>query len=132
MSRYINYSNLGFLLLRIFLGVNVLMHGIAKIQGGIGAVKGMLAAKGIPEIIGYGVYIGEVVAPIMIILGVFTRLGSLILLGTCAMILYAGHSDKLFMITPYGGLAPEVVYLYIGGALCLLFCGGGKFALKAD
>lgn len=132
MSKYIHFPNLGLLFLRIFLGINVLMHGIAKITGGISGVKAMLTAKGIPEFIGYGVYIGEVVAPVMIILGIFTRLGSLVLLGTCAMILYVGHADKLFSITAYGGLAPEIVYLYIGSALCLLLSGGGKFVIKAD
>lgn len=132
MSKYIHYPNLGLLFLRIFLGVNVLMHGISKITGGISGVKGILAAKGIPEFIGYGVYVGEVAAPVMIILGIFTRLGSLILLGACAVILYVAHADKLFSITSYGGLAPEIVYLYIGSAICLLLNGGGKFVVRAD
>ena len=132
MSRYLNYPNLGLLLLRIFLGVNILFHGIAKIKGGVSGVSGMLAAKEIPTFIAYGVYLGEVIAPIMIILGLYTRLASLVLLGTCAMILYVGHANSLFALTAQGGLKAEIVYLYLGGAFCLLFCGGGKFSVKND
>ncbi|NLK66058.1 MAG: DoxX family protein [Campylobacteraceae bacterium] len=132
MSRYLNFPSFGLLLLRVFLGINVLFHGVAKIKSGVGGVAGMLVAKGIPAFIAYGVYIGEIIAPIMIIVGFYTRLASLILIGTCAVILYVGHADTLFAITPYGGLSPEIVYLYLGGALCLFFCGGGKFSAKND
>lgn len=132
MSRYFNYPNFGLLLLRLLLGICVLFHGFAKIKSGVGGVAKMLVAKDIPEFIAYGVYIGEVVAPIMIILGLYTRFASLILIGTCSVILYVGYADSLLITNSFGGLEPEIVYLYLGGAFCLFFCGGGKFCFKND
>ncbi|NLY04200.1 MAG: DoxX family protein [Campylobacter sp.] len=132
MSKYINYQNFGLLLLRISLGICVLFHGISKIQSGVGGIKGMLVAKGIPEFIAYGVYLGEILAPIMIIIGFYTRLASIVLIGTCITILYVAYANSLFSFTAHGGLVAEIVYLYLGGALCLLFCGGGKFSIKND
>ncbi|CZE47428.1 DoxX family protein [Campylobacter geochelonis] len=133
MLNKLHAPNLGLLLLRIALGACVIFHGIAKIKGGIGGVKGMLSGAGLPEFIGYGVYLGEFIAPIMIILGIFTRFASLILIGTCFTILYLAFSDNIFeLLAKTGGLKAEIVYLYLGGAFCLLFSGGGKFVIKAD
>ena len=66
--------DLGILFARLGLGVCLFMHGFAKILHGIGGVKSILTKAGLPEIVAYGSYIGEVVAPIMIILGIFSRI----------------------------------------------------------
>lgn len=129
MSRYLNYPNFGLLLLRLFLGICVLYHGLFKLKFGIEPVSSLLLNAGIPS---YLVYVGEILAPIMIIFGIYTRFASLILLGTCTVILYVAYTDKLFATTNFGGLVPEIVYLYLGASLCLLFCGGGKFSIKND
>ena len=50
------------------------MHGFAKILHGIGGVKSILTKAGLPEIMAYGSYVGKVIAPIMIILGIFSRI----------------------------------------------------------
>jgi SRC kinase associated phosphoprotein 2 len=68
--------DLGILFARLGLGVCLFMHGFAKILHGIGGVKSILTKAGLPEIVAYGSYIGEVVAPIMIILGIFSRIGA--------------------------------------------------------
>ena len=65
---------MGILFARLGLGVCLFMHGFAKILHGIGGVKSILTKAGLPEIVAYGSYIGEVVAPIMIILGIFSRI----------------------------------------------------------
>ena len=66
-----SYTNFGLLILRLALGVCLFMHGVAKIMNGVSGVKSMLVAKNIPEFVAYGVYLGEIVAPVMIILGLF-------------------------------------------------------------
>ena len=68
--------DLGILFVRLGLGVCLFMHGFAKILHGVGGVKGILAKAGLPEIMAYSSYIGEVVARIMIILGIFSRIGA--------------------------------------------------------
>ncbi len=70
-------EDLGKLILRISIGGLLLFHGIFKITHGIGFLHGLLEAKGWPTFLAYGAYVGEVVAPILVILGVLTRLGGI-------------------------------------------------------
>ena len=60
----------GKLVLRTALGVLILLHGIAKLRFGLGDVATSLERAGLPIAVGYLVYIGEVVAPLLVILGV--------------------------------------------------------------
>lgn len=122
--------DLGLIFLRIGLGVMLLMHGIAKIINGISGVKTLLAKAGLFENLAYLVYVGEVLAPIMIILGLFTRFASFIVLVNCGFILYLFYGFNLFSLTSSGGFKAEIVYLYIFICLCLLLCGGGRYALN--
>ena len=126
-----SYTNFGLLVVRLVLGVCLFMHGVAKIMNGVGGVKGMLAAKGIPEFVAYGVYLGEIVAPVMIILGIFCRIGALLVLGLSGIILYVAYPD-LTAMNSHGGFTAEILYLYIGISLCLLATGGGRFAIIKD
>jgi putative oxidoreductase len=64
-----NYSDVAKLVLRFTVGFLLLFHGIAKINYGVSFVEELLASKGLPTIIAYGAYIGEIVAPIMLIIG---------------------------------------------------------------
>lgn len=126
-----SYS-IGLLFLRIFLGTCVLMHGIFKLNNGISGIKSLLIANNLPEVMAYGVYVGEVLAPLMIIFGVFTRLAAFILFGTYCVIFYVANFSAPFALTSHGGFVAEIVYLYFGGAICLIFCGGGRFSLTKE
>jgi len=109
------------------------MHGFAKILHGIGGVKSILTKAGLPEIVAYGSYIGEVVAPIMIILGIFSRIGALLTIGTSLMIMYAYHGlGNLPKLTNVGGFKAEILYLYIALSLCVIFSGSGRYAIRKD
>ena len=68
-----NNNDAGKLVLRVALAAMLLFHGVAKLSGDIGFVADMLAKVGLPAVFGYGVYIGEVVAPLLILVGLFTR-----------------------------------------------------------
>ncbi|QKF92680.1 MULTISPECIES: DoxX family protein [unclassified Campylobacter] len=125
--------DLGILVARLGLGICVLTHGFSKIMNGIGGVKAILSKAGLPEFMAYFAYVGEVLAPLMIILGIFSRIGSILLIGTCLTILYSFHGlANLFELTNVGGFKAEIVYLYMTLALSILFTGSGKYALKAD
>jgi len=69
----------GKLVLRLALGLLVLLHGIAKLRHGIGAITGMVGGAGLPAWVAYGVYIGEVAAPLMVIAGWYARIGGAII-----------------------------------------------------
>jgi len=125
--------DLGILFARLGLGVCLFMHGFAKISHGIGGVKSILTKAGLPEIVAYGSYIGEVVAPIMIILGIFSRIGALLITGTSLTIMCAYHGlGNLLELTNAGGFKAEILYLYIALLLCIIFNGSGKYAIRKD
>ncbi|KGN74703.1 DoxX family protein [Porphyromonas gulae] len=123
-------KELGILILRFSLGLMMLLHGIAKITGGIDTIQGMLTSKGLPPFIAYGVYIGEVIAPLLLVLGVRTRLAALAFVFNCVAIIWlGGHS--IVSLTQYGGWAAELPGLFLFGALALFFTGGGKYAVSS-
>lgn len=124
--------NLGLLFLRVIFGICLLLHGISKIFNGIDGVKFLVTKAGLPEILSYGVYVGEFVAPILLILGIFSRYAAFVILGTCSVIIYTAHPNIFELSEKTGGLSAEVVVLYVAICLCIMFCGSGKFALKKD
>jgi putative oxidoreductase len=69
----------GKLLLRLVLGIVLLFHGVFKLQHGVAWISGMLAAHGLPGVLAYGAYIGEIVAPLCVIPGYRTRLAALLM-----------------------------------------------------
>ena len=74
-------DDLGKLVLRVTLGALLLFHGVDKLTGGIDPIVGMVTARGWPALLAWGVYAGEVLGPLLVIVGLFTRLGALLILG---------------------------------------------------
>src|SRR5262249_50959501 len=66
----------GKLLLRLAVGGLMLFHGFHKVRQGVGWMSPLLEAKGLPALMAYGSYLGEVAAPLLILAGVLTRLSS--------------------------------------------------------
>ena len=123
------------LILRLTIGILVLFHGIAKIQnpGSIDFIQGLLQAKHLPGFIAYGIYVGEVVAPLMLIVGFRTRFAAGIIAFTLLMAVFLAHLDQLFALAKMGGgYALELQALYFFGALAIIGLGSGKYALGED
>ena len=59
------------LLLRLVIGVTVLLHGIHKLTTpeSVGFIGGAFESFGLPAFLAYLVYLGEVIAPVMLLLG---------------------------------------------------------------
>jgi putative oxidoreductase len=123
-------THFGLLLLRVSLGALFLLHGIHKVQTGVDGIKGMLTDKGLPALMVYGVYIGEVLAPILIILGIATRPAALTVVFTMMIAIYVAHSGDMFELGKHGGSKIELQLLYLFGALTLVFTGSGKIAVR--
>ena len=123
-------ESLAKLILRIAVGGLMLPHGIHKIRNGLGWIEGQLVGAGLPEGLAYGVYLGEVVAPILILLGFLTRPCALILAGTMVMAIYLAHRTEIFAVNANGGLETELPLMYLAGALALFFFGGGRFSVS--
>ena len=79
VNKTLTHEDFGKLLLRLAVGGLMLFHGMHKLIGGVDGISGMLVAKGLPGFIAYGVLIGEVVAPVLIVLGILTRPAALVL-----------------------------------------------------
>ena len=129
MDKPLYSDSLAKLFLRIAVGGLMLLHGIHKIRYGVGSIEGMLADSGLPTAMAYGVYLGEVVAPIMILLGFLTRLGGLVLAFTMLMSIYLGFGAGFWELDQFGGSVIEVNLLYFAGGMALFFSGGGRFGV---
>lgn len=122
-------NDLGLLILRLSVGLLMLPHGIAKLIGGVSAIEGMVVAKGLPSVLTYGVYIGEVIMPLLLIIGYRTRLTALAFALNCIAIIWFGGYD-IFSLNAYGGWSAELPGLFLFGALALFFTGGGKYSIS--
>lgn len=127
-------DSLGKLVLRIAVGVMILMHGIYKIQHpeSLNFISNMLADIDLPPAVAYGVYMGEVVGPLMIILGIFSRMGGLIVVVNMIFAIVLAHQPQLFDLTSNGGWAIELQGLFLLGGLAVALLGSGRFAVKPD
>jgi putative oxidoreductase len=135
MSYPLQSDAAGKLILRLTVGGLILFHGVAKIINPAGAmafVTGHLASMGMPAFVAYGVYIGEVVAPLMLILGVFSRIGGLLVVANMLFAITLVHTSQIFTLGKQGGWALELQGFYLFCGLAVFFLGSGKLALKPD
>ena len=123
-------ADLGKLIVRLTLGGLLLFHGIAKLLNGIGFIEGQLASHGLPTILAYGVYIGEVIAPLMVILGYQTRIGALIIVFNMIVAIALVHGHQLLTLSSNGGWALELQGFFLFTALALILLGPGRYKLK--
>ena len=117
------------LLLRLSVGI-MLFHGVHKILHGIDGIKHLIVSAGLPEFFAYGVYVGEVVAPLMVIVGYYARVGALIVVFTMLNAIYLAHASELFELGRHGAPAVELPLMYLLAALAVAFAGPGKFAIN--
>ena len=122
-------DDLGRLIVRLSTGGLVLLHGVHKLLTGIEPIKSMVTAHQMPELLSYGVYLGEIVGPILVILGVFSRIGGmLIAFNMVVAVLLAGMGEVL-MLNAHGGYALELETLYLFGGIAIAVLGSGRFGL---
>lgn len=122
-------DELGKLVLRMVLGVLILFHGTSKLIHGPGFVVQALAQAGLPSFLAYGVYVGEVVAPLLLILGLWARAGALIVAVNMVVALLLVHTSQFLSLADTGGWALELQGMYLGGAVAVLLLGAGRFSL---
>ena len=134
MTNLLQDDAFGKLVIRLSLGVLMLFHGAAKIlhPDSLGFIRSMLEGADLPGALAYGVYVGEVVAPLMIILGIYTRVGGLIVVVNMLFAIWLAHAADLFTLTEHGGWALELQGFYLFSGLALIFLGSGRYAVKPD
>jgi putative oxidoreductase len=120
----------GKLMLRIALGVLILLHGISKLRNGIGWLDGALANAGLPAFLKYGVYVGEILAPLAVIAGWYSRIGAWLIAVNMLFAFGLAHGSELFAVNEQGVLALELQYMYFFSAIALALMGPGRYAVN--
>jgi putative oxidoreductase len=118
------------LVLRIVTGMLLLLHGIAKLTGGIDGIQALFVSKGMPGFLAYTVHIGEIVAPLLLIVGFRTKLAALLIAFTMLVAIVVAHWSDIFSLSEHGGWAIELQAFYLMNAVVLIVTGGGKYALS--
>lgn len=122
-------EDLGKLILRFSVGGILLLHGISKAMNGIDFVEGLVNKAGLPDALSYGVYAGEIIAPLLVIVGVFTRPAGLIIAIDLMFAIVLARSNDVGMLNRGGGWAIEVEMMFLLGGLAIACLGAGRLAL---
>ncbi|MCV6606977.1 MAG: DoxX family protein [Campylobacterales bacterium] len=124
-------EDVGKLILRFSVGFMMLFHGISKLNG-VDWMKGMLSGAGLPEFLAYGVYLGEIVAPILILIGFKARHGAVLIIITMLFAIFLVHPTDIFALTEHGAWAIELHMFYIFSSLAIIFLGSGKYSIDKE
>lgn len=123
-------ADLGKLTLRLALGALILLHGIAKLKGGIDGITGMVTAHGLPGFLAYGVLVGEVVAPLMVLAGFHARIGGLIIAVNMLVAIGLAHMSQLGQLGEQGGWALELQGMFLFTAIAVALLGPGAYSIN--
>lgn len=123
-------ADLGKLVLRLTLGILILFHGINKLVHGIDGIQGMLASHGLPEFLAFGVFLGEVVGPLLVIAGYRVQVGAALIGINMLFAIGLAHSNEIFQLNAHGGWQLELQGFYLFTAVAVFLLGPGKYAFN--
>jgi len=109
-----NRTDAGLLVLRLGLGALMLFHGIYKLTHGIAWIAGPLGRVGLPPWVAYGVYVGEILAPVLVILGLWARPAAFVIAFDMFMAIFLARRGDVAKINPMsGGWAIELELMFL-------------------
>jgi putative oxidoreductase len=124
-------ADAGKLVLRLAVGGLMLFHGVSKLLSGVGWIEQMLAGLGLPGFLAYGVYVAEVVAPVLLLLGLLTRPAALMVMVDMVAAIALVFSDRLFTVKEAGGgWAIELEAFFFLAALAVALLGAGRYSVS--
>jgi len=122
----IKYQHPGVLLLRFTVAILMLFHGVAKLMNGVEGIGGMLQGVGLPPWFAYGALIGEVVAPLLVIAGLWVRWAALLIAINMIFAVFLAHMNDLFTLSESGGYQLELQAFFFFCSLSIAWLAGGK------
>ena len=125
-------EDLAKLILRVTVGTLILLHTWAVINGEQ-AIRDTLMRWGLPVGLAWTAVIFEGIAPIMVILGVYTRLGAWMMTFWMVMAFALAHIDTghLWQLADNGvGWRPEGPFFFLACSLCVALLGAGRYGLN--
>ncbi len=123
-------EDIGKLVLRLTVGILILLHGLAKLTNGVGGIANMLSGIGLPSTLAYGVYIGEVLAPLLVIIGFYARIGALVIVVNMLFAIGLVHMKDLVVLTKTGGWGIELQAFFLFTAVAVALIGPGRYAVN--
>lgn len=134
MLHALHNDALGKLILRLTVAGLMLPHGVTKLldPSRLTGIGNTLAAQGLPTVLAYGVLIGEVLAPLMVLIGWRSRVGALLMVANMLVAIFLAHLGELAAFKSSGGWALELQGFFLFGALALVFLGSGRMAWRPD
>lgn len=122
-------DDLGKLVLRSAVAILVLLHGISKLIGGIDGITGMVTNAGLPAVFAYGVYVGEVIAPVLVLIGLWTRAAAAAMIINMIVAIMLAHLPELAQMNKMGGWALELQGMFLFGAIAVALLGAGRHSV---
>jgi len=117
------------LILRLVLGLLVLLHGLNKLPPPPEFLVTAVSQRGLPGFVAYGVYLGEIVGPILIIVGIWTRFGALLIAVNMIVAILVAHAGDVVKLNEQGGYALELQAMYLFTAVALALTGAGRYSV---
>jgi putative oxidoreductase len=118
----------GVLLLRFTVAGLMLFHGVAKLLNGLGPIEGLLSQVGLPAWFSLGVVIGEVIAPLLVIAGVWVRWAALLMAINMLFAIGLAHLDDLLQVTESGAYRLEAQAFFLFCSLAIAWLADSKTA----
>lgn len=125
-----NLNDVGKLILRLTLGILILLHGIAKVRHGITPIEGMVTGMGMPAFFAYGVYAGEVLGPLLLIVGFYARIGAALIAVNMIVAFALVHTSQLASLNGQGGWELELQGMFFFTAVALVLLGPGRLGVN--
>lgn len=118
------------LLVRLSIGWVMLPYGIDYAKDGLDFIFGVLKDNGLPAFLAYGALIGELVAPILVLIGWQSRIGGALIAFTMFMSILLAHRDIAFQYNEFGGWSIALNAMLVNGGLAIFFGGAGKYSVS--
>ena len=113
--------------MRLALGGIIFFHGFHKISHGVANQAQLLSSNGIPGSFIYFVYLSEVVAPILIVLGILTRISNLTIIATMIVVFYVLPFPV--GLDQHGAMNIESQLFFLLLPITLFFTGPGRYRI---
>lgn len=114
---YFHHPRAAMVLLRVTLAVLMLFHGWSKIANGVGGIEAMLIKAGFPGFLAYAIFIGEVLAPLLLLVGLWVVPAALTVAISMVVALALAHSGHFLHLSKSGGWALELQAFFLITAL---------------
>lgn len=119
------HQSVGILIFRVTIAIMMISHGLPKLMGFVEKLDTFRDPLGIGRALSLsGAILGEVIGPVFIILGWYTRIATIPMIFTMAVAGFIVHAPDAYAIK-------EKALLFMLCGLIILITGPGKYSLDA-